>query len=73
MIGLQVGLLLSGAIMTETIFSWPGIGRWVYDAILLRDYPIVQSLILVISLIFVLVNLAVDFSYALLDPRIRYQ
>ena len=72
-IGLQVGLLLSGAIMTETIFSWPGIGRWVYDAILLRDYPIVQSLILVISLIFVLVNLAVDFSYALLDPRIRYQ
>jgi peptide/nickel transport system permease protein len=72
-IGLQVGLLLSGAIMTETIFSWPGIGRWVYDAILQRDYPIVQSLILIISLIFVLVNLVVDFSYALIDPRIRYR
>lgn len=71
-IGLQVGLLLSGAIMTETIFSWPGIGRWVYDAILWRDYPVVQSLVLVVSLIFVFVNLAVDLSYAVIDPRIRY-
>jgi peptide/nickel transport system permease protein len=72
-VGLQVGILLSGAIMTETIFSWPGIGRWVYDAILTRDYPIVQSVVMMISLVFVLVNLAVDLSYAVLDPRIRYR
>lgn len=72
-IGLQVGFLLSGAILTETIFSWPGIGRWVFEAILNRDYPIVQGMTLVIALIFVGVNLIVDMLYATLDPRIRYR
>jgi peptide/nickel transport system permease protein len=72
-IGLQAGTLLAGAVLTETIFSWPGIGRWVYDAILGRDYPIVQGGTLLIALIFVAVNLIVDILYALLDPRIRYK
>jgi peptide/nickel transport system permease protein len=72
-VGLQVGALLSGAILTETIFSWPGIGRWVYESIQLRDYPVVQSMTLVIAVIFVVTNLLVDLSYAWLDPRVRYQ
>ncbi|MFN2291159.1 MAG: ABC transporter permease [Anaerolineae bacterium] len=71
-IGLQTGTLLAGAILTETIFSWPGIGKWVYDAILARDYPIVQGGTLLIAIIFVGVNLLVDVSYAFLDPRIHY-
>ena len=71
-VGLQVGTLLSGAILTETIFSWPGIGRWVYESIQLRDYPVVQSMTLVIAVTFVLANLLVDLSYAWLDPRVRY-
>jgi peptide/nickel transport system permease protein len=72
-IGLQVGALLSGAILTETIFSWPGLGRWLYGAIQSRDYPIVQGVALLITFIYVFVNLLVDISYAFLDPRIRYQ
>lgn len=72
-IGLQTGTLLAGAILTETIFAWPGIGKWVYDAILGRDYPIVQGGTLLIALIFVFVNLVVDLSYAFLDPRIHYE
>jgi peptide/nickel transport system permease protein len=72
-IGLQTGSLLAGAVLTETIFSWPGIGKWVYDAILGRDYPIVQGGTLLIALVFVLANLLVDISYALFDPRIRYE
>jgi peptide/nickel transport system permease protein len=72
-IGLQTGTLLAGAILTETIFSWPGIGKWVYDAILARDYPIVQGGTLLIAIIFVAVNLLVDVSYAFLDPRIHYE
>ena len=72
-IGLQAGTLLAGAVLTETIFSWPGIGRWVYDAILARDYPIVQGGTLLIALVFVGVNFIVDIMYALLDPRIRYE
>ena len=71
-IGIQAGTLLAGAVLTETIFSWPGIGKWVYDAILGRDYPIVQGVTLLIALIFLLVNLVVDLSYAVLDPRITY-
>ncbi|MDQ3703330.1 MAG: ABC transporter permease, partial [Chloroflexota bacterium] len=70
-VGLQVGILLSGAILTETIFSWPGIGRWIYEAILNRDFPVVQGMSLVIAVIFVAVNLVVDILYATLDPRIR--
>jgi peptide/nickel transport system permease protein len=71
-IGLQTGSLLAGAILTETIFSWPGIGKWVYDAILGRDYPVVQGGTLLIAVVFVLANLLVDLSYAFLDPRIHY-
>ncbi len=71
-IGLQVGSLLTGAILTETIFSWPGVGRFMYDSILFRDYPVILAGILLFSLVFVLVNLCVDVLYAFLDPRIRY-
>jgi ABC-type dipeptide/oligopeptide/nickel transport system permease component len=71
-IGLNVGSLLGGAILTETIFAWPGVGRLVVDAIFARDYPVVQGAVLVIAIVFVIVNLLVDLSYAALDPRIRY-
>ena len=71
-VGLQVGALLTGAILTETIFSWPGVGRFMYDSILFRDYPVILGGILLFSLMFVLVNLVVDVFYAFLDPRIRY-
>jgi len=71
-IGLQSGALLSGAIITETIFSWPGIGRLLIQAIETRDYPLVQGCILVISFSYVLVNLLTDILYAYVDPRIRY-
>jgi peptide/nickel transport system permease protein len=71
-IGLQMGLLLGGAILTETIFGWPGIGRYIYDAIGYRDYPVIQSGILVVATIFVLINLLVDLLYAAVDPRIKY-
>ena len=71
-IGLQVGGLLGGAVLTETVFSWNGVGRWVVDAIGNRDLTIVQSTILVFALIFLTVNLIVDIGYAFLNPRIRY-
>ncbi|MCH6267054.1 MULTISPECIES: ABC transporter permease [Neobacillus] len=71
-IGLQTGLLLGGAILTETIFGWPGIGRYLYDAIAYRDYPVIQSGILLIAAIFVLINLIVDLMYVFVDPRIKY-
>jgi len=71
-VGLQSGFLLGGAILTETIFSWPGLGRLVVNRILSRDYPAVQGSVVVIALVFVLINLVVDISYAYLDPRIRY-
>ncbi|MBO0961912.1 ABC transporter permease [Neobacillus sp. MM2021_6] len=71
-IGLQTGLLLGGAILTETIFSWPGIGRYLYDAIGYRDYPVIQSGILIIAAIFVLINLIVDLLYVIVDPRIKF-
>ncbi len=71
-IGLSFGSLLSGAILTETVFSWPGIGRWIYQAIASRDYPIIQGGVLFVALVFVIVNLLVDVSYSLIDPRIQY-
>lgn len=71
-IGLQVGHLLAGAILTETIFSWPGIGLWVYESIESRDYAIVQGASLFIAVIVVVVNLATDVLYAAVDPRIKY-
>jgi peptide/nickel transport system permease protein len=70
-VGLQVGLLLSGAILTETVFAIPGIGTWIYEAIQNRDYPVLQGGILFIAVVVVLVNLVVDLSYGLLNPRIR--
>lgn len=71
-LGLQVAGLLSGAVVTETVFAWPGLGRLAIYAIDSRDFPVVQGTVLVISLIFVLVNLAVDLLYAFVDPRIHY-
>jgi peptide/nickel transport system permease protein len=71
-VGLQVGSLLAGAILTETIFSWPGIGRWVYESIGFRDYAIVQGASLFIAVIVVVVNLVTDLLYAFVDPRIKY-
>lgn len=72
-IGLQTGLLLGGAILTETIFGWPGIGTYIYDAISYRDYPVIQSGILVVAFLFVMINLFVDLLYAAIDPRIKYK
>ncbi len=72
-IGLQFGALLTGAIITETIFSWPGLGRLLIQAIRLRDYPLVQGGVLLIAVTYVLVNLLTDLLYAWLDPRIRYE
>ncbi len=71
--GLQFGTLLGGAILTETIFAWPGIGSWIYEGILARDYPVVQGGVLFVAIAFVLINLLVDISYALLDPRVQYR
>jgi peptide/nickel transport system permease protein len=71
-IGLQTGLLLSGAILTETVFAWPGMGSWLRDAIFNRDYAVLQGGILFLALVFVIVNLVVDISYAIINPRIRY-
>lgn len=72
-IGLQVGFLLGGVVVTETVFSWPGVGRLAVQAIYARDFPVVQAAVLLFALIFVFVNLAVDLLYAVLDPRIRYK
>ena len=71
-IGLQFGSLLGGAVLTETVFAWPGIGRLIVDSILSRDYPMIQGTILVFGLLYILVNLVVDLLYGFVDPRIRY-
>ncbi|HSH48846.1 MAG TPA: ABC transporter permease subunit [Halomonas sp.] len=71
-IGLQVGILLSGAILTETIFSWPGIGKWMIDAISRRDYPTVQGGLVLIAFIVMFINLLVDVAYGVINPRIRH-
>ncbi len=70
--GLQFGTLLGGAVLTETVFSWPGVGRLMVDSILARDYPVVQGAVLVLAVFFVMINLVVDIIYAFLDPRITY-
>lgn len=72
-IGLQIGVLIAGAILTETIFSWPGIGKWMVDSITRRDYPVVQSGLLLIALLVMVVNLLVDLTYGLINPRIRHK
>ena len=71
-IGLQVGVLLAGAVLTETIFSWPGIGKWLIDSISRRDYPVVQSGILLVATIIICVNLLVDVLYGVINPRVRH-
>jgi dipeptide transport system permease protein len=72
-VGLQTGALLGGAVLTETIFSWPGIGKWLIDSIARRDYPVVQAGILVSALTFIAANLVVDVLYGVVDPRIRHR
>ncbi len=71
-IGLQFGSLLGGALLTETVFSWPGIGKYAVDCVLKSDFPVVQGIVLLIAVIFVVMNLLVDIIYAYLDPRIKY-
>ena len=71
-LGVQIGFLLGGAILTETVFSWPGLGSMMVRAIQARDYPLVQGGVLLIATTFVVVNLVVDLLYAIFDPRIRY-
>jgi peptide/nickel transport system permease protein len=70
-LGDQFGRMLGGAILTETVFAWPGMGRYLIDAILMRDYPVIQAIILVFATSFVVINLLVDVSYGLVDPRVR--
>jgi peptide/nickel transport system permease protein len=70
--GMQVGNLLAGVVIIETIFAWPGVGKFLVDGIYARDYPVIQGFVLIIALFFVLSNLAVDILYTYLDPRIRY-
>jgi dipeptide transport system permease protein len=71
-IGLQVGALMAGAVLTETIFSWPGVGKWLIESISRRDYPALQGGVMLISSVVMLVNLLVDLTYGLINPRIRY-
>ncbi len=70
-IGLQVGLLISGAVLTETVFAFPGIGSFMYRAIFSRDYPVLQGFIIFIAIGYALINLIVDISYSFIDPRVR--
>jgi peptide/nickel transport system permease protein len=70
-IGLQFGALLGGAVLTETVFGLPGVGKFLVDSIFARDYPVVQGFTIIVALLFVLMNLLVDISYAYIDPRIR--
>ena len=72
-LGDQFGRMLGGAILTETVFSWPGMGRYLVEAIAMRDYPVIQAIILVFAMSFLVVNLLVDVSYGLLDPRVRVE
>ena len=72
-VGVQAGNLLSGAVITETVFNWPGVGRLLIDSIAKRDLPVVQGAVIFIAIMFALINLAVDIMYAVVDPRIRYQ
>ena len=71
-IGLQLGALLGGALLTESVFSWPGIGKFTVDCILKSDFPVVQGIVLLVAVVFVIMNLITDISYAFLDPRIKY-
>ncbi|MBT5877349.1 MAG: ABC transporter permease, partial [Candidatus Latescibacteria bacterium] len=72
-VGLSFGSLLGGAVLTEMVFAWPGLGRLIVYSIGIRDLPVVQGSVLLLALTFVLVNLAVDLVYGLIDPRVRYE
>lgn len=72
-VGLQIGGLLAGAVVTETVFAWPGIGRLLVESVANRDYTVVQGTVLLFALIFMITNLLVNLSYAYVDPRIRYE
>jgi peptide/nickel transport system permease protein len=72
LLGLQIGTLLGGAVITESVFAWPGMGKLVVDAIFFRDFPVVQTVLILSATIFVVINLAIDLLYTVLDPRIRY-
>jgi len=72
-LGVQTGSLLSGAVVTETVFAWPGVGRLLMESIMNRDLPVIQGCVLLIATMFLLMNLVVDVNYALIDPRIRYR
>ena len=71
--GIILGSLLVGSVTVETVFAWPGLGYLVFEAVIIRDYPLVQAVVLIFSVLFIVVNLLVDILYAYLDPRIRYQ
>lgn len=71
-VGLQFGNLLGGAVLTETVFAWPGIGRLLYESLMARDYPVIQGVVLVTAMIFIVINIVVDILYSYIDPRIRY-
>jgi peptide/nickel transport system permease protein len=71
-IGLGIALLIGGVVVTESVFTIPGLGRLTVDAVLARDYPVIQAVILLFSFVYVMINLAVDMTYTVLDPRIRY-
>jgi peptide/nickel transport system permease protein len=71
-IGIGIALLISGVVITESVFNLPGLGRLTVDAVLARDYPVIQGVILLFSAAYILINLAVDVSYTIFDPRIRY-
>ena len=71
-IGIGIALLIGGAVVTESVFAIPGLGRLTVDAILRRDYPVIQGVVLMFSLVYVLVNLIIDLTYTIVDPRIRY-
>jgi ABC-type dipeptide/oligopeptide/nickel transport system permease component len=72
LIGQSFGTMIAGAVLTETVFSWPGLGRLIYDVVLTRDYPVLMGMLIILSISVLIANLITDIVYALLDPRIRY-
>jgi glutathione transport system permease protein len=73
MVGLQFGFLLGGSVVVETVFAWPGLGRYMIESVSVRDYPVLQALLLLYSFQFVIINLLVDMLYAVINPEIRYK
>jgi ABC-type dipeptide/oligopeptide/nickel transport system permease component len=70
---LQIGTILSGAIITETIFNWAGLGRWLFDAVIYKDFPVMQAMFYIIALCVIIANFASDVIYGIIDPRIKYE